>query len=160
MAAAALAMSAGEPPPAPEITPPRLSFIDGNASFWRPGAQDWAPARVNTPLAAGDALYSGERANLEIQIGPRAFVRATEKTPVGIVNIEPDFLQVKVASGQASLDVRSLADGRLIRPDHGSGIRTTAGPGSTTRLGDGRRFITGAGCWSAASGRGRPAPLS
>lgn len=24
-------------------TPPRLAFVDGEVSFWRPGAEDWAP---------------------------------------------------------------------------------------------------------------------
>jgi hypothetical protein len=106
LAAAGFALGADAPPPPPgaEITPPRLSFVDGKASFWRPGAEDWAPSRVNTPLAAGDALYTGERANLEVQVGPRAFVRAAEKTQLGLVNIDPDFLQVKVTSGHASLD--------------------------------------------------------
>ena len=32
-------------------TPPRLSFTTGEVSFWRPGAQDWSQAQVNTPLA-------------------------------------------------------------------------------------------------------------
>ena len=40
-------------------TPPRLSFIDGPVSFWRPGAQDWAQAQANTPLAPGDQLSTG-----------------------------------------------------------------------------------------------------
>ena len=26
--------------------PPRLSFADGQVSFWRPGAQDWVEAQV------------------------------------------------------------------------------------------------------------------
>src|SRR5216117_1519619 len=47
------------PPPAPAIpaadapigrTPPRLSYVDGEVSFRRPGASNWAPAQVNTPL--------------------------------------------------------------------------------------------------------------
>jgi hypothetical protein len=54
------------------VAPPRLSLLDGEVSFWRPGVQDWTPARVNTPLAAGDLLYTGPRANCEVQIGPRA----------------------------------------------------------------------------------------
>ena len=29
-------------------TPPRLSFIDGEVSYWRPGAEDWVAAQVNT----------------------------------------------------------------------------------------------------------------
>src|SRR5205809_3468305 len=50
-------------PPAsqtPQVTPSRLSYLDGDVSFWRPGAQDWAPARLNTALAPGDALRSEE----------------------------------------------------------------------------------------------------
>src|SRR5438034_4215074 len=33
------------------LIPPRLSYLDGEVSFWRPGAQDWSPAEVNIPLA-------------------------------------------------------------------------------------------------------------
>jgi hypothetical protein len=29
-------------------TPPRLSFTDGQVSFWRPGAQDWVQAQINS----------------------------------------------------------------------------------------------------------------
>ena len=36
-------------------TPPRLAFMNGEVSFWRPGSEDWAPAQVNTALAAGDS---------------------------------------------------------------------------------------------------------
>ena len=38
-------------------TPPRLSLIEGQVSFWRPGGEDWAPARPNTPR---DRLRSGK----------------------------------------------------------------------------------------------------
>src|SRR5260370_22363214 len=73
-------------------TPPRLSFVDGQVSFWRPGAQDWAQAQVNTPLAPGDELATASPGNLEVQIGARAFVRAWANTQVGLANQEPDFL--------------------------------------------------------------------
>src|SRR5262245_64560881 len=33
---------------APDVTPPRISYINGQVSFWRPGADDWTPAKVNT----------------------------------------------------------------------------------------------------------------
>src|SRR5262249_61491464 len=42
-----------------DVTPPRISYINGQVSFWRPGADDWAPAKINTPLAPGDVLYAG-----------------------------------------------------------------------------------------------------
>jgi len=98
-------------------TPPRLSYTDGEVSFWRPGAQDWAPAQVNTPLAPGDELYTGNRGNLELQVAPRAFVRAWGDTQLGLVNQEPDFLQIKVTRGHLSLDLRGLDPGRTVELD-------------------------------------------
>ena len=100
-----------------EVTPPRVSYIYGEVSFWRPGAEDWAPARVNTPLAPGDVLYSGSGGNVEIQVGPRAFVRAAEETQIGLDNQEPDFLQLRVTGGHAALDVRELAAGHTVELD-------------------------------------------
>ncbi|MGH7348196.1 MAG: DUF6600 domain-containing protein, partial [Candidatus Rokuibacteriota bacterium] len=98
-------------------TPPRLSFADGEVSFFRPGAQDWAPAQVNTALAPGDELYTGHRGNLELQVGARAFVRAWGDSQLGLVNHEPDFLQIKVTSGHVSLDLRSIDAGRTVEID-------------------------------------------
>lgn len=98
-------------------TPPRVSFVEGQASFWRPGAEDWAPARLNMPLAPGDQLYTGDGANIELQTGPRDFVRAGEGTELGIANQEPDFLQVRVTAGRASLDLRTLPAGYTVELD-------------------------------------------
>ena len=44
-----------------QITPPRLGFVEGDVSFWRPGAGDWEAAQVNLPLAPGDALATQRR---------------------------------------------------------------------------------------------------
>src|SRR5262245_29338213 len=67
-------------PPGAEVTPARVSYLYGEVSFWRPGAEDWAPAKLNTPLAPGDVLFAGPGGNVEVQIGPRAFVRASDNT--------------------------------------------------------------------------------
>src|SRR5215470_18335367 len=80
-------------------TPPRLSYVNGEVSYWRPGAADWAPAQINTALAPGDETYTGNGGNLELQVGARAFVRAWGDTQLGLVNQEPDFLQLKVTAG-------------------------------------------------------------
>lgn len=98
-------------------TPPRLSFLDGEVSFWRPGADDWSEAHINTPLAPGDQLYTGSGANLELQIGPRAYVRAAGETQLGLENQEPDYLQMRVAAGNLSVDVRTLAPGHTVEID-------------------------------------------
>jgi hypothetical protein len=115
----AASQPAVEPPPGPggelaphdddrDVTPARLSFVDGDVSFWRPGAEDWGPAHVNTPLSPGDTLFAGRAGNLEIQVGPRAFLRGTDGTQIGLDTQEPDYLQFRVTGGHASLDIREL----------------------------------------------------
>ena len=110
-------------------TPPRLSFTDGEVSFWRSGADDWTPAQINTPLAPNDQLYAGERANIEVQVAPRAFVRAGEDTQFGFSDIEPDFLQLRIVSGHASLDLRSIKTGMTVEVDTPQAAFTVEHPG-------------------------------
>ena len=87
-------------------TPPRLAFIEGEVSFWRPGAEDWTPAKINTPLAVGDSLYARDGANLEMQIGPRAVVRAGSNAEIGIETSNSDSSR---ASEMAALTHRPFA---------------------------------------------------
>ena len=113
----------------PAPTPPRLSYTNGDVSFWRPGGEDWAPAQVNTPLAPGDQLYTGNRGNLEVQIDSRSFVRAWGDSQLGLENHEPDFLQIKVAAGHVSLDLRALEGGRTVELDTPAAAFTIDRPG-------------------------------
>ena len=112
-----------------ERTPPRLSFSDGDVSYWRPGASDWSDARVNTALAAGDALSTGPGANLELQVGSRAWVRAGEATQIGLTSLEPDFLQLKLTTGTTALDLRELGSGHTLEIDTPNAAFTIERPG-------------------------------
>ena len=123
-----LAVAAGGPgsipaadPPSPEqsgeITPTRVSYLYGEVSFWRPGAQEWAEAKINTPLAPGDVLYTGADGSAELQIGPRAFVRAGNGTQIGLDNDEADFVQFRVTAGQAAIDMREIPAGHTVEID-------------------------------------------
>lgn len=136
--------AAAEPLDGTSVTPPRLAFVEGEASFWRPGAEDWASARPNTPLAAGDALYTGSRSNLEIQIGARAFVRMGEATLLTLSSHEPDFVQFKITEGRAAFDLRSLAADRTIEVDTPNAVLTIerAGYYRVEIAGDTTHFIT------------------
>ena len=149
------------PPPGKPTTPARLSYTDGNVSFWRSGAPDWAPARVNTPLAAGDQLYVGNGANLELQVGARSFLRAGSETQLAIDSQEPDYLQLGLTGGHLSLDLRSLPAGQTVEVDtpnaaftveHSGYYRIEAKDGSTTFISrrGGRASVTPAGGQSAA----------
>ena len=125
-------------------TPPRLSFVDGQVSFWRPGAQEWVQGQINTPLAPGDQLYTGSPGNLELQIGARAFVRGWANTQVGLENQEPDFLQFKVTTGYASFDLRTLEPGYTVEVDTPNAAFTIEHPGyyRVHVAGDRTSFIT------------------
>ncbi len=110
-------------------TPPRLSYVDGQVSFWRPGAQEWAQAQVNTPLAPGDQLSTGSPGNLELEIGVHAFVRGRGNTQIGLENQEPDFLQFKVTAGAAAFDLRGLEPGQMVEVDTPNAAFTIEHPG-------------------------------
>lgn len=98
-------------------SPLRLSYIEGDVSFSRLGATDWVEAQINTPLAAGDALYVGRDGDLELQMGGRAFVRADDDTQLTLVNQAVDFVQFKITSGRVSFDLRTLPTGFLVEVD-------------------------------------------
>ncbi len=95
-------------------TPPRLSFIEGRASYWRPGADDWVAAQINTALAPGDQLYVEGEGRLELQIGSRAFVRSGPDTQIGLESQEPDFLQFRLTTGRIALDLREMGSGWMV----------------------------------------------
>ena len=115
--------------PLPEVTPARLSYLYGEVSFWRAGADDWAPATLNTPLAPGDILYAGPNGNTEIQVGPRAFVRAAYGTQIGLDNQEPDYIQLRVTGGQVALDLRELPPSFTLEVDTPNAAFTVDRPG-------------------------------
>jgi hypothetical protein len=110
-------------------SPLRLSYLEGDISFSRLGAEDWVEAQINTPLAAGDALYVGTDGNLELQMGSRAFVRADDDTQLTLVNQTADFIQFKITSGRVSFDLRTLPTGFLVEVDTPNAVFTIDRPG-------------------------------
>ena len=110
-------------------TPPRLSFIDGDVSYWRQGADDWARARPNLALAEGDALYTGNNANFEVQFGSRSFVRADANSQLSLLSQEARYIQFKVTSGRASFDMRSLAEDDTVEVSTPDAVFTIQHPG-------------------------------
>lgn len=109
--------------------PPRLGYVHGEVSFWRPGADAWAPAQVNTPLAPGDTLHVAQEGGLEIQIGPRAFVRAAAGTTLAFDGQEPDLLQLRLTGGHVSLDLGEGEPGRAVELAMPAAVATIEHPG-------------------------------
>jgi hypothetical protein len=127
LGASACPALAGDLPNGP--TPPRLGFVDGDVSFWRPGAEDWTAAQVNTALAAGDSLYAGDGGNFELQSGSRAFVRGGANTELGLESLQPGYTQLKMTGGHAALDLQQLARGQTLEIDTPTAAFTVDRPG-------------------------------
>jgi hypothetical protein len=86
---------------------PRLSLIDGDVSFWRPGAEDWAAASINLAVAPGDYLYAGPGARLELQVAARGYLRLGAETEIGVVEQENGLLRLRLTAGELGFDLRS-----------------------------------------------------
>jgi hypothetical protein len=107
------------PPPLLQLTPPRLAAVWGDVSFARPDEPEWSTAEVNTPLAPGDALSLGPTGTVEIQVGPRAFVRARPQAHLVLDIHEPGRLAFRLERGEAALD--------LVEPPPGERVEVRAG---------------------------------
>jgi hypothetical protein len=110
-------------------TPPRLSFIDGEVSYWRAGAEDWARARPNLALAEGDALYAGRDANFEVQFGSRSYIRADEDSQLSLLELAEHRIQFKLTSGLVSFDMRSLVVGDSVEVSTPDAVFVIKNPG-------------------------------
>ncbi|ODU38824.1 MAG: hypothetical protein ABS92_13660 [Thiobacillus sp. SCN 63-374] len=110
-------------------TPPRLSFVDGEVSYWRQGADAWVRARPNLALAEGDALYSGNDANFEVQFGSRSFVRADANSQLSLLEQDERRIQFKLTDGRASFDMRSIAAGDTVEVNTPNAVFVIGHPG-------------------------------
>lgn len=99
------------------VAPPRLAVSEGQVKFLRPDSDGWEDAQVNTALAVGDTVQTGAGGTIELQIGPRDFARATANTALTLVAHDPGLMQIQVAGGLASFDLRGTRAGQLVRID-------------------------------------------
>jgi len=98
---------------AQEATPPRVSYVHGEVSFCGRAPPTGPRPRSTCPGPRRRALHR-TGGHVEIQIGPRSFARAAYGAQIGLDNQEPDFIQLRVTSGYAALDLRELAPGHTV----------------------------------------------
>ena len=99
------------------VAPARLGVAEGQISFWRPAAEKWEPARINTALAAGDTIHAGADGTAEIQIGSRDFIRLAADARLDFVVFDAHAARFRVASGLASFDLRGATMDRTVAID-------------------------------------------
>lgn len=81
----------------------RLSLINGDVSIQRADDKDWIAASVNMPLQTGDYLYSPKGARTEVQFDNSGYIRLSENTDLGILNLSDKIIQLKISAGRTTL---------------------------------------------------------
>jgi hypothetical protein len=87
----------------------RVSFVEGDVSFQRAGTTEWAAVIENLPLFAGDQIYAGKEARVELQIGRGSYIRLSENTALTVADLRDDAVQFEIPAGAAFIRVEQLA---------------------------------------------------
>ena len=84
----------------------RLSYLQGTVSYHDAQADAWSPAAVNTPLTAGDALWTEPNGHDELSIaGTR--VRMDGDTQLDIAALDDSRTRLQLDQGR--LDIKTFA---------------------------------------------------
>lgn len=159
LAAPAFAQTVEDVPP-DMVPPPRLSVAEGDVQFWRPAADGWEPAQINAALAEGDSINAGGDATVELQVGPRDYVRLMANTQLTLETHDAGMIHFRLGVGVASLDLRGGRSGQLVRIDTDDANIVVGGRGYyriSTREGETRLVVRNQGraTLTFADGRSR-----
>src|SRR5262245_53874749 len=88
----------------------RVSFIRGDVSTQRGDSGESSAATLNTPLVAGDKIYTGERSRAEVQLDFANVLRLEEGAEANIATLTRNRIQVQVAEGLATYSVWDGSD--------------------------------------------------
>ncbi|HZS62623.1 MAG TPA: DUF6600 domain-containing protein [Gemmatimonadaceae bacterium] len=134
----------------------RLNLIQGTVSFRAASVDEWAIAQPNRPLTTGDRLWTDESSRAEVHVGSTA-IRLSAQTELDFVNVDDNTLQMRLASGTATVRIRSVDDGQVYEIDTPNSAITFGRAGdyridvnpdgtmSTVRIWNGGAEVTAAG---------------
>ena len=80
----------------------RLSFVRGDVSMQRGDSGDTSAVDLNTPLMAGDKVFTGSRSRAEIQLDWANMLRLDENADASIATLDRTRIQVQLSQGLAS----------------------------------------------------------
>jgi hypothetical protein len=83
----------------------RISLIHGEVSMQRGDSGDTSAVTLNTPLVAGDKVFTGSRSRAEVQLDWANMFRLNENARADIATLERTRIQVQLAEGLAFFSV-------------------------------------------------------
>jgi hypothetical protein len=94
----------------------RLNYIQGSISFQPGGETDWVQANPNRPLTTGDSLWADRDSRGELHIGSSS-IRVAGETGITFLNLDDRTVQIQLAQGSLSVNVRRLDGGDAFEID-------------------------------------------
>ena len=83
----------------------RLSFIHGDVSSQRGDNGEWVAATLNTPVAVGDRVSTGQGGRAELQLDYANILRLSDGATAKVANITRNSIQVQVGQGLVTYSV-------------------------------------------------------
>jgi hypothetical protein len=77
----------------------RVSLMHGDVSTQRGDNGDWVAATLNTPVAAGDRVSTGDKSHAEVQLDYANILRMSDDATAKIANLTRTQIQVEVGQG-------------------------------------------------------------
>src|ERR1044071_8846496 len=77
----------------------RVSMTQGEVSMQRGDSGDTSGVDLNTPLVAGDKIFTGPRSRAEVQLDWADIMRLDENAQMNIATLENNRIQVQFSQG-------------------------------------------------------------
>jgi FecR protein len=83
----------------------RISYMNGDVSSQRGDNGNWVAVTVNTPVATGDRVATGQKSRAEIQLDAGDVLRMSDNATAKIANLNRTTIQVQVGQGLVTYNV-------------------------------------------------------
>lgn len=85
----------------------RVSFIDGEVSFFNDPAEGWRRATLNYPVTSQNSIWTDGSARAEVRIGPSA-IRLDHDSVVDFLVVDDERTRILVQRGAVNIRLRSI----------------------------------------------------
>ncbi len=86
----------------------RISFLQGESSIRRLGAEEWEKTTLNLPIVEGDEITTDGDARVEIQFDKNQHLRIAENSYLKIANLKDEGIAVSLSLGTLSLRITAF----------------------------------------------------
>ena len=84
----------------------RISYAEGEASFYSDREEGWAPARLNFPVTSENSLWTAAQGRAEVRIGASA-LRIDDNTILDFVKVDDDNIDTYLQRGTLNIRTRN-----------------------------------------------------